>query len=89
MVLGMSAFALVGSYLALLAVFLFIMLFGESRAFQGTIVERAHDFITRWLWVALMNGVARACGKRGAAALGALEVRAQCRITSHFDPKHS
>jgi hypothetical protein len=35
-----------GAYVVFIAVFLFIMLLGESPFFEGTAVQSAHEFIT-------------------------------------------
>jgi len=61
------------AYLGVLGLFLFIMLFGQSRMFQGTGVERAHQFITSDLceWGGWL--VKRLCGQRGVAAVDKIE----------------
>eukprot|EP00976_Prorocentrum_cordatum_P058789 1173755-Prorocentrum_minimum.AAC.1 len=61
-------------YLGVLGMFLFVMLFGESRMFQGTGVARAHLFITSDLceWGGWF--VKRLFGRRGEAVVGKIEV---------------
>eukprot|EP00242_Pyramimonas_sp_CCMP2087_P018325 CAMPEP_0198200874 /NCGR_PEP_ID=MMETSP1445-20131203/3778_1 /TAXON_ID=36898 /ORGANISM="Pyramimonas sp., Strain CCMP2087" /LENGTH=424 /DNA_ID=CAMNT_0043871041 /DNA_START=277 /DNA_END=1551 /DNA_ORIENTATION=- len=60
-------------YLGALGSFLFIMLFGESRMFQGTGVARAHQFVTSDIcewggWIVKML-----CGQRGVRCVSKAE----------------
>ena len=44
--MGFNASLAFGAYLVFAAVFLFVIMFGESEMFQGTIVERIHYWTT-------------------------------------------
>ncbi|GAQ79895.1 hypothetical protein KFL_000400390 [Klebsormidium nitens] len=57
---------ILGVYIAFIALFLLVMLFGESPAFEGTIVHSAHTFITSRSCELIQVGIQRACGERAA-----------------------
>lgn len=50
-------------YIVLLAAFIFVLLFGECTAFEGTVVARAHDFLQNGIPDALSRSVLTLCGK--------------------------
>ena len=55
--MGFNASLAFGAYLVFAAVFLFVIMFGESEMFQGTIVERIHYWTTEGWCVALGWGL--------------------------------
>ncbi len=52
-------------YICLIAVFMFVMLFGECAAFEGTLIARAHGLLTGGLCDFGVAGITRVCGERG------------------------
>ena len=61
--MGFNASLAFGAYLVFAAVFLFVIMFGESEMFQGTIVERIHYWTTEGWCVALDWGLRKTLGK--------------------------
>ena len=61
--MGFNASLAFGAYLVFAAVFLFVIMFGESEMFQGTIVERIHYWTTEGWCVALGWGLRKTLGK--------------------------
>jgi hypothetical protein len=51
------------SYILALGAFIFVLLFGECTAFEGTVVAKAHTFLQDGLPAALSKGVVLLCGQ--------------------------
>ena len=51
-------------YILFLATFIFVLLFGECTAFEGTFIARAHNFLQDGLPAALSRGLVLLCGQR-------------------------
>lgn len=52
-------------YILILALFIFVLLFGQSAQFEGTVVQKAHWFITEGLCSCTGSVVVKVGGKRG------------------------
>jgi len=50
-------------YIVLIAAFIFVLLFGECTAFEGTVIAKAHDFLQNGVPDALSRGLLLMCGK--------------------------
>ena len=58
---------LLAAYIASAAALMLVLLFGEAASMRGTVVARAHAFITGGCWEHLYDVVGSCCGDRGLA----------------------
>lgn len=59
----------VGVYILFVALFIFVLLFGQPPNFEGTIVQKGHYFITEGICTFGSSVVVKFCGKRGQRVL--------------------
>jgi hypothetical protein len=67
----MDAIQFVAVYIGIIALFLFIMLFGEMQCFESTIVAKAHVLLTGGACQLGAAGVTRCFGERGRRVMDA------------------
>jgi len=71
----MDLFALLAVYVLLLLSIIFVLLFGENSAFQGTLVARAHELLSGGLCTSAARLCVRCCGPHAQRVLDALSSR--------------